>query len=74
MSTFLESQANPSDPDETCVEVDDDAVCSKKQTPLILIEVALNGDNPQQLEEADKKVHLVKNQETQDALKEAQNK
>ena len=64
----------PSDPDETCVEVDDDAVCSKKQTPLILIEVALNGDNPQQLEEADKKVHLVKNQETQDALKEAQNK
>lgn len=63
----------PSDPDETCVEVDDDAVCSKKQTPLILIEVALNGDNPQQLEEADKKVHLVKNQETQDAIKEAKN-
>lgn len=64
----------PSDPDETCVEVDDDAVCSKKQTPLIEIEVTLDGDNPQQLEEADKKVHLVKNQETQDALKSAQNK
>ena len=64
----------PSDPDETCVEVDDDAVCSKKQTPPILIEVVLDGDNPQQLEEADKKVHLVKNQETQDALKSAQNK
>lgn len=64
----------PSDPDETCVEVDNDAICSKKQTPLILIEVALDGDNPQQLEEADKKVHLVKNQETQDALKDAKNK
>lgn len=64
----------PSDQDETCVEVDDDAVCSKKQTPPILIEVVLDGDNPQQLEEADKKVHLVKNQETQDALKDAQNK
>lgn len=64
----------PSDPDETCVEVDDDAVCSKKQTPIILIEVALAGDNPQQLEETDKKVHLVKNQETQDALKDAKNK
>ena len=63
----------PSDPDETCVEVDDDAVCSKKQTPPILIEVILDGDNPQQLEKADKKVHLVKNQETQDALKDAQN-
>lgn len=61
----------PSDQDETCVEVDDDAVCSKKQTPPIEIEVTLDGDNPQQLEEADKKVHLVKNQETQDALKEA---
>lgn len=64
----------PSDPDETCVEVDDDAVCSKKQTPPILIEVVLDEDNPQQLEKADKKVHLVKNQETQDALKDAQNK
>ena len=64
----------PSDQDETCVEVDNDTVCSKKQTPLILIEVPLDGDNPQQLEEADKKVHLVKNQETQDALKDAQNK
>lgn len=64
----------PSDPDETCVEVDDDAVCSKKQTPPILIEVVLDGDNPQQLEEADKTVHLVKNQETQDAIKEAKNK
>lgn len=63
----------PSDQDETCVEVDDDAVCSKKQTPLILIEVPLDGDNPQQLEEADKKVHLVKNQETQDAIKDAKN-
>ena len=61
----------PSDQDETCVEVDDDAVCSKKQTPPIHIEVTIDGDNPQQLEEADKKVHLVKNQETQDALKEA---
>lgn len=61
----------PSDQDETCVEVDDDAVCSKKQTPPIEIDVTLDGDNPQQLEEADKKVHLVKNQETQDALKEA---
>lgn len=64
----------PSDQDETCVEVDNDTVCSKKQTPLILIEVPLDGDSPQQLEEADKKVHLVKNQETQDALKDAQNK
>lgn len=64
----------PSDQDETCVEVDNDTVCSKKQTPLILIEVPLDGDNPQQLEEADKKVHLVKNQETQDALKDAKNK
>ena len=61
----------PSDQDETCVEVDDDAVCSTKQTPPIEIDVTLDGDNPQQLEEADKKVHLVKNQETQDALKEA---
>ena len=64
----------PSDQDETCVEVVDDAVCSKKQTPLILIEVPLDGDNPQQLEEADKTVHLVKNQETQDAIKDAKNK
>ena len=64
----------PSDQDETCVDVDNDAVCSKKQTPLILIEVPLDGDNPQQLEEADKTVHLVKNQETQDAIKDAKNK
>ena len=64
----------PSDQDETCVEVDNDAVCSKKQTPIILIEVLLDGDNPQQLEKADKTVHLVKNQETQDAIKDAKNK
>ena len=61
----------PKNPDETCVEVDNDAVCSKKQTAIVRFEIKLEEDKIQQLEEADKTVHLVKNQETQDVLNEA---
>lgn len=64
----------PPDQDETCAEVGNNDVCSKKETPPIGIEVKLTDDNPQGYEEVDKKIHLVKNQETQDDIKDAKNK
>lgn len=63
----------PPDQDETCAEVGNNDVCSKKETPPIGIEVKLTDDNPQGYEEVDKKIHLVKNQETQDDIKEQKN-
>lgn len=59
----------PPDQDETCAEVENTTVCSKKQTPPIGIEIELDDNNPQGYEEVDKKIHLVKNQETQDDIK-----
>lgn len=59
----------PKNQDETCVEVGEDAVCSKKQTPIVNFEVNLKNDSVQQLEEADKNIHLVKNQEVQNNKK-----
>lgn len=59
----------PKNQDETCVEVGEDAVCSKKQTPIVNFEVDLKKDSVQQLEEADKNIHLVKNQEVQNNKK-----
>lgn len=59
----------PKNQDETCVEVGEDAVCSKKQTPIVNFEVDLKNDSVQQLEEADKNIHLVKNQEVQNNKK-----
>lgn len=59
----------PKSQDETCVEVGEDAVCSKKQTPIVNFEVNLKNDSVQQLEEADKNIHLVKNQEVQNNKK-----
>lgn len=59
----------PPDQDETCAEVGNNDVCSKKETPPIGIEVKLTDDNPQGYEEVDKKIHLVKNQETQDDIR-----
>ena len=64
----------PPDQDETCAEVGNNDVCSKKETPPIGIEVKLTDDNPQGYEEVDKKIHLVKSQETQDDIKDAKNK
>lgn len=59
----------PKNQDETCVEVGEGAVCSKKQTPIVNFEVDLKKDSVQQLEEADKNIHLVKNQEVQNNKK-----
>lgn len=58
----------PPDQDETCAEIGNDNVCSKKETPPIGIEIKLPDDNPQGYEEVDKKIHLVKNQETQEDI------
>ena len=59
----------PPDQDETCVEVGNTNVCSKKETPPIEIEIKLPDNDPQGYEKVDKKIHLVKNQETQDDIK-----
>lgn len=45
----------PPDQDETCAEIGNDSVCSKKETPPIGIEIKLPDDNPQGYEEVDKK-------------------
>lgn len=59
----------PPDQDETCAEVGNASVCSKKETPPIEIEIKLPDNDPQGYEKVDKKIHLVKNQETQDDIK-----
>lgn len=59
----------PPDQDETCAEVGNTNVCSKKETPPIEIEIKLPDNDPQGYEKVDKKIHLVKNQETQDDIK-----
>lgn len=63
----------PPDQDETCAEVGNTNVCSKKETPPIEIEIKLPDNDPQGYEKVDKKIHLVKNQETQDDIKEQKN-
>lgn len=63
----------PPDQDETCAEVGNTNVCSKKETPPIEIEIKLPDNDPQGYEKVDKKIHLVKNQETQDDIKEKKN-
>lgn len=61
------------DQDETCAEVGNTNVCSKKETPPIEIEIKLPDNDPQGYEKIDKKIHLVKNQETQDDIKAQRN-
>lgn len=63
----------PPDQDETCAEVGNTNVCSKKETPPIEIEINLPDNDPQGYEKVDKKIHLVKNQETQDDIKAQKN-
>lgn len=63
----------PPDQDETCAEVGNTNVCSKKETPPIEIEIKLPDNDPQGYEKVDKKIHLVKNQETQDDIKTQKN-
>ena len=63
----------PPDQDETCAEVGNTNVCSKKETPPIEIEIKLPDNDPQGYEKVDKKIHLVKNQETQDDIKAQRN-
>lgn len=45
----------PPDQDETCAEVGNTNVCSKKETPLIEIEIKLPDNDPQGYEKIDKK-------------------
>ena len=63
----------PPKQDETCVEVGDDAVCSKKQTPPIETKLDLNDDNPQDYEEVEKNVHLTSSEETQEEIQKGKN-
>ena len=59
----------PPNQDETCVEVDGDAVCSKKKTPPIHIDIDNGDSNPQGYEEINKAIHLTQSPESQQDIK-----